>query len=292
MASGADMTLRGFVGDYRGGKFALTAFRPAFEADGALFVAQSLDWTTDSIQELSQNDFTTYVHQFSGGAITQERHLREGDLVWLAGQIFVNRCADLEAFGNKLKVWPSFTPDYKFSIGTFDRFTELNRGIFSAAVRGMHRALFDRRDCSSGRASRLFDVLNNIHVAPSRAQQLERGLYYREMFDEARLEAVRVDALTDGLFVDNAEFNEALDRLHDELSKRKLRDIEFESAQSPDHRQELDVAMEFRPYLTRLSPESFNLLLRHINVFITEGQVSKNLGFHEARRPVTREAQT
>ncbi len=214
---GAAIMLRGFVGDYRGSKVGMSCYRPVFDAEGRTWVALSNAWDENSIQPIDQDDLNDFVHQLP------ERPIQIGDVVWLAGQIFANRCEDVEGYGNRIKVWSSFTSEYKFSVGSLARLVELSRQIFAAAARQMHRALFDPREYSAGRATRMFEVLNHLYFAPKYQQQLERALYYSEAHDEAHRLMVRTDAVLDGLFPTAADFDRELDALRSALAQKKLR---------------------------------------------------------------------
>lgn len=241
------MKLVGFVGDYRGTKNSLTYFRPVVNFANANWVAMTQCWTKEDLRRLEPADYR-YVQPLN------EVDVRPGDGVWVAGQLLVNRCVDIEGFGNRLKVWRSFRGEYRFSAGSYAHFLELNQQIYAAAVRLLHRALFDPADL--GRASRIFEVVNNLHYVDSHDQQIQRGLYYHEVREMHRYAMVSADAVVDGLVANQEDFDGAVQDLVKRLSGVRLRDLEQARTDGPQ------AALDLRQ-LTERSRATLLLELAH-----------------------------
>lgn len=216
MVVGETVKLVGFVGDYRGTKSSLTYFRPVVHIDGLNWVAMTERWTDGDLRQLAPTEYR-FVQPVA------DLDIRRGDGVWLAGQLLVNRCVDIDGFGNRLKVWRAFRGEYRLSAGPYASFVELNHQIYAAAVRLLHRALFDPGDL--GKAQRVFEVVNNLHYVDALDQQIERGLYYHELREIDRYAMVSIDAVADGLVANDADFKAAVqDRIRD-LSGLRLREL-------------------------------------------------------------------
>ncbi len=216
----------GFVGDHRGDKGSIAFHRPVVKRNGEVLAAVSDDWgsNTDLVQVGDHEPYTRLPSAAVGKKEPSFVGILPGQGIWLAGQIFVNRCVDIGADGVALRLWPEFGSEFVYRIGTRREFVEFSNKLFHAAALQMVQALGSPDEYRSGVSTIAFEVLNNLHEVDAREQALQRAIYYSERSDLYSRDLVALDVVRDGLVESRASFIAEVDDARQLLHQRKLRD--------------------------------------------------------------------
>lgn len=230
MVSGArsasrDYELVGFVGDYSGDRASLMFHRPVVRREGVTLVALSDFWSDQTdLVELTAGEPFSEIPLAAEGSGAKLPKILPGQGVWLAGFVFANRCAEVDAYGNVIRLWPRFGNEFLMRVGDRQEFHEFSTALFHAAARCMARYLSSPRDCVSGRDVAAFEVLNHVHEVDPFEQAVERGVFYLEKSDSQRLAFVASDAVRDGLAESVAEFMKRVEARRTWIKEDKLKD--------------------------------------------------------------------
>lgn len=238
-----NLKLVGFVGDYMDDRSNLSLYLPVAESDGELYVPTRELWT--EVEDLKRVDDNgrQFINMFDDECGIFP--LRFGDLVFLAGIDFVDRCSRLPGLNNILKIdqkYPrySYGEDYKYKTGNRNEFRELSIEIFGAARRGLLRSLsLSANPLDDPDVQDYYHVLCGVSDIDFGEWCAIRAIYYRETFCFDNYELIRAMAVSRGSFSSQEEFDSRIER---EIAWSRQKRLQAVTISAPENRSSSRVA--------------------------------------------------
>lgn len=215
-------SLVGFVGEYQDEGDSFNTYRPVLELDGLNRVPTSKRWTSADLVPIVGRG-TQFINSLSSA---NEQLIEEGELIWLAGPGFYNRCRGLrglEEYGYRFTSW-AVKDAYRYDTGTLDEFETLCTGLLSDAKSHFHEALF-RPDAAMdvSEASRYFEVFSGLSSWAVSDLFIELGLFLHQTRDFDGYELVAsIQGQAADVPLSRAEFDGAVNERAEWLKDARL----------------------------------------------------------------------
>lgn len=211
----------GYVGDPPVEQsFSLVHRRPVLMADDqTIFVPLRDNWRHNDLVRLGPGD-REYVTSLEEGAPLQGS---EGDCIWIATAPFIGRCGRfnaLEPISELFLQWPGRLAGSgsRYKLGGRVEFDEFSSRVFGLAKRAYFGALVrDRTDFIAS-----FEIIDSLHYGPPAEQYVLRALFFWEMLDKDRYDAVCNSAVVRGFAATRSEFELEVEKLREWLSRPRI----------------------------------------------------------------------
>ena len=217
----ADMKLVGFVSELTGMEDQLFEADPVVSVNGRVYAAQGLGWKVSELVPVAASD-VQYIHFVRAN---DQVAIAEGQSVWLVGQAFFSGAQTIERMHQvrlQIGAWKATSRGFRWSIGFNAEFVELSETCFNHLEESMHNYLFDHLEKSHGAAKFVYSLLSTISVKDRQRQEVDRGLFFREIRDNYSYEFVRSQATIESTFETAADFDAAVDGLTKFLDRDRL----------------------------------------------------------------------
>lgn len=177
---------------------------------------QGTDLATPTIKEWTMGEIRTLAHWEDSAHVTRLRRgkrfpLQEGEVLWIAGQGFLDQCSILGDFPKveTIRDWTNrrFSGgDMYHRFGTLRDFTELSEAIFERATEVLHQAWMDD---DAHTADAAYTLISNLRLSGSRQVMVTLGAHMLRTNRDEDYTALAETAAASPLFASRAEFDAA-----------------------------------------------------------------------------------